>query len=67
MTVAMTPALAMADGESADRGVSTLDELKTALNETNIKIKVNNDIQIDNTLSIAKDKTIILNLNGHKL
>lgn len=67
MTVAMTPALAMADGESADRGVSTLDELKTALNETNIEIKVDNDIQIDNTLSIAKDKTIILNLNGHKL
>ena len=67
MTVAMTPALAMADGESADRGVSTLDELKTALNETNIEIKVNSDIQLDGGLNIAKDKTITLNLNGHKL
>lgn len=67
MTVAMTPAFAMADGGSAEREVSTLEELKTALNETNVEIKVNSDIQLDGGLNIAKDKTITLNLNGHKL
>ena len=67
MTVAMTPAFAMADGGSAEREVSTLEELKTALNETNVEIKVNSDIQLDGELNIAKDKTITLNLNGHKL
>ena len=67
MTVAMTPAFAMADGGSAEREVSTLEELKTALNETNVEIKVNSDIQLDAGLNIAKDKTITLNLNGHKL
>ena len=67
MTVAMTPAFVMADGGSAEREVSTLEELKTALNETNVEIKVNSDIQLDGKLNIAKDKTITLNLNGHKL
>ena len=67
MTVAMTPAFVMADGGSAEREVSTLEELKTALNETNVEIKVNSDIQLDGELNIAKDKTITLNLNGHKL
>ena len=67
MTVSMTPAFVMADGGSAEREVSTLEELKTALNETNVEIKVNSDIQLDGELNIAKDKTITLNLNGHKL
>ncbi len=67
MTVAMTPALAMADEGSVQRDVSTLADLKAALAETNVEIKVNSDIQIDDTLTIAEGKTVSLDLNGHKL
>lgn len=67
MAVAMTPALAMADEGSVQREVSTLAELKAALNETNVEIKVNSDIQVDDTLTVAEGKTVTLDLNGHKL